>query len=179
MDMSVIGFKDDPSVFVVGPSQLNVTTPASATVSEAAPDTFPDTQVIAVVPAPTAVAKPFDPAALLIVAMPEFAELQVTDAVMSCVVLSVNKPIAVNTCEAPMAMEGLLGDTAIDSSVAAVIVSVVDPNILPDNACIVVTPVVTEVADPLDPAALLIVAMPGYDELQVTAFVRSCVELSE
>ena len=88
MVTSVIGFKDDPSEFVVGPSQLNVTTPESVTVSEAAPDTFPDTHVIAVVPTPTAAAKPFDPAALLIVATPVFEELQVTDAVTSFVVLS-------------------------------------------------------------------------------------------
>jgi len=149
------------------------------TVSEAAPDTFPVMHVIAVVPTPTAVAKPFDPAALLIVAMPVLAELQTADAVRSCVVLFVNKPVAVNVSEAPFAMVGLLGVTVIDSSVAAVIVSVVDPDMLPDNAVNVMVPVVTDVADPAEPAALLIVAMPGFDELQVTAVVKSCVVVSE
>ena len=49
----------------------------------------------------------------------------------------------------------------------------------PDDAVIVVDPVATEEADPFEPAALLIVATPALDELQVTAVVKSCVELSE
>jgi hypothetical protein len=125
------------------------------------------------------VANPFDPAALLIVATPVVAELQVTDAVISCVVLLEKVPVAVNICVAPFAIEGLPGVTAIDTNVAAVIVSVVDPDILPDNALIVVAPVVTEVATPLEPAALLIAAMLVDDELQFTTFVKSCVVLSE
>ena len=76
-------------------------------------------------------------------------------------------------------MLGLVGVTVRETSVAGVTVSIVDPETVPNAATIVVAPVATEVATPLDPAALLIVAMPGYDELQVTAFVRSCVELSE
>jgi hypothetical protein len=67
----------------------------------------------------------------------------------------------------------------IDKSVACVTVRVVDPDMLPDAAVIVVDPVAAAVADPLDPAALLIVATPVLDELQVTAVVRSCVVLSE
>ena len=46
------------------------------------------------------------------------------------------------------------------------------------TAVIVVVPVATLVASPLLPPALLIVAAPVADELQVTAVVRSCVELS-
>jgi hypothetical protein len=67
----------------------------------------------------------------------------------------------------------------IDKSVACVTVKVVDPDMLPDFAVIIVDPVATGVADPLEPAALLIVATPVLDELQVTAVVRSCVVLSE
>jgi hypothetical protein len=37
----------------------------------------------------------------------------------------------------------------------------------------------TAKANPLEPAALLIVVTPVSDELQVTAVVRSCVVLSE
>jgi hypothetical protein len=58
--------------------------------------------------------------------------------------------------------------TAMDTSVAGVTVSVVDPDILPDVAVIVVEPAVAEVASPLEPAALLIVATDAADELQVT-----------
>lgn len=99
--MSVIGFKEDPSALVVGASQLNVATPVPAagpvTVSVVVAETFPDAHVIMVVPPPTAVASPFDPAALLIVATSVVAELQVTAAVRSCVVLLENEPVAVNS----------------------------------------------------------------------------------
>jgi hypothetical protein len=87
--------------------------------------------------------------------------------------------VAVNCCVVLFAIEGLIGVTAIDVSVAAVTVRVVDPDILPDVALIVVEPVATGVANPWDPAALLMVATPVLDELQVTAVVRFCVVLSE
>jgi hypothetical protein len=67
----------------------------------------------------------------------------------------------------------------MDTSVAGVTVRYVDPDIPPDVAMIVVDPVATEEAEPLELAALLIVATPVLDELQVTAVVRSCVVLSE
>jgi hypothetical protein len=79
----------------------------------------------------------------------------------------------------PLAMLGLVGVIAMDTSVAGVTVRVVDPDMLPDVAVIVVDPVAAEVADPLEPAALLIAATSGLDELQVTAVVMSCVVLSE
>ena len=68
---------------------------------------------------------------------------------------------------------------AIDTSTAGVTVRIVDPDTLPDVAVIVVDPVAIAVVDPFEPAALLIVAMVVFDELQVTAVVKSCVELSE
>jgi hypothetical protein len=51
--------------------------------------------------------------------------------------------------------------------------------ILPDAAVIVVDPAATDVARPLEPAALLIVAALVLDELQVTVLVRFWVVLSE
>ncbi len=69
--------------------------------------------------------------------------------------------------------------TAIDTSVAGVTVSVVDPDMLPDVAVTVVEPAATDVARPFEPVALLIVATPALDELQVTAVVRFCVVPSE
>jgi len=65
------------------------------------------------------------------------------------------------------------------TSVVDVTVKVVDPEMLPDTAVIVVDPATAGVANPLEPAALLIVATPVLDELQVTTAVRSCVVLSE
>ncbi len=87
--------------------------------------------------------------------------------------------MAVKCCVVPSAMLGLVGFTAMDTSVAEVTVSVIDPAILPDVAVIVVEPAATEVANPLEPDALLMAATAEVDELQVTVIVRSCVVLSE
>ncbi len=91
--------RDVPSLFVVGAFQANVAVPVAAiavTVSAADPDTPPDTAVMVVVPGATAVASPFEPAALLTDATPAVDEFQVTAAVRFCVVPSENVPVAVN-----------------------------------------------------------------------------------
>ena len=69
--------------------------------------------------------------------------------------------------------------TEIDISVAGLTVREVVPEIPPDVAIIVVVPGVAEVALPLVPAALLMVATDATDELHVAVAVRSCVEESE
>jgi hypothetical protein len=58
-------------------------------------------------------------------------------------------------------------------------VSKVDADTPPEVAEIVVEPAATEVARPMEPAALLTVATPVDEELQVTEAVRSWVVLSE
>lgn len=78
---------------------------------------------------------------MLIDAIPVFDELHVTVVVRSWVELSENIPVAVNCWEVPFAIVGLVGVIWIEASVAAVIVSVVDPEILPDRAVIVNLPV--------------------------------------
>ncbi len=83
MDRSVSGFKEDPSVFVVGASHVKVTTPPPVTVSKVVPAMLPDVAVIVVEPAATDVANPLELAALLMVATPEADEFQVTDVVRS------------------------------------------------------------------------------------------------
>jgi hypothetical protein len=87
--------------------------------------------------------------------------------------------LAVKCCIVPNAMLGFAGVTARDTSVAGVTVSVVDPDSPPDAAVIVAEPAAAEVATPLEPAALLIVATPVDEEFQTTTFVKSCVVLSE
>jgi hypothetical protein len=57
-------------------------------------------------------------------------------------------------------------------SVAAFTVRVVDADMLPDAAVMVLVPAATEVARPFEPVALLIDATPVLDELQVTVAVR-------
>ncbi len=76
-------------------------------------------------------------------------------------------------------MLGLDGVIATETSVAAVTVSVVDPDRVPDVAVIVVEPAATEVTSPAEPAVLLILAIDDADELQTTSAVRSWVVLSE
>jgi hypothetical protein len=76
-------------------------------------------------------------------------------------------------------MLGLVGVTAIDRSVAEVTVSVVDPDVLPNVAVIVVEPADADVASPLELAALLMAATSAADEFQVTVVVRFCVVPSE
>ncbi|HYA88448.1 MAG TPA: hypothetical protein VEI57_15440 [Nitrospirota bacterium] len=63
--------------------------------------------------------------------------------------------------------------TVRDTSVAGVTVSIVDPETLPNVAMIVVDPGATELADPEEPAALLMVATAADDELQVADAVKS------
>jgi hypothetical protein len=166
-------------VYVVGASHVSVTTLPSTTVSVADPETLPDVAVIVVEPAAAEVARPSEPAALLMVAAFSAEEYQVTDVVRSCVELSEKVPVAVNCWVVPCAMLGSVGVTDKDTRTADVTVSVVVPDTLPDIAVIVVEPAATEVDKPLEPAALLMAAIYVADESQVTAVVRSCVELSE
>ena len=70
------------------------------------------------------------------------------------------------------------GVTPIDTSVAVVTVSVMSADTLPRIAVTVVDPGRSARVSPADPAALLIEATAELEEPQVTALVRSCVELS-
>ena len=76
-------------------------------------------------------------------------------------------------------MLGLIGVTAIEDRVALVTVRVVIPETAPRVAVIVVEPTATDVASPLEPAALLIVATDPAEELHDTTNVISCVVASE
>jgi hypothetical protein len=75
-------------------------------------------------------------------------------------------------------MLGLAGVTEMDTSVAGVTVKVVDPEMFPDAAMTVAEPVAVPMANPCEPAALLIVAA-FESELQTAVAVKSCVVLSE
>ena len=75
-------------------------------------------------------------------------------------------------------MLAFAGITAIETSDAGVTVKPVTPAIVPRVALIVTEPSLTDVASPFDPNALLIVATVVSEELQVTAPVTSCVEVS-
>jgi hypothetical protein len=148
-------------------------------VRDVVPEMLPDVAVIVAEPAATAEASPLDPAALLIVAILVLEELQFTAPVKSCAVLSEYVPVAVNCWVVLLAILGLVGVIARETSVAGVMVRLVDPEMLPHAAVIVAEPAATAVASPFDPAALLIVAILVLEELQVTALVISRVVPSE
>lgn len=76
-------------------------------------------------------------------------------------------------------MLGFAGVTAMETSVAAVTVSVVDPDTGPEVAKIVVEPTPADVARPFDAAALLMLATLAAEVLQVAEVVRSWVLPSE
>ena len=81
-------------------------------------------------PRPTALARP----AVLTVATVAAEELHVAVLLRFCVVPSVYVPVAVNCCVPPLAIDGFAGVTAMDTSVAAVTVSVVLPETAPEVA---------------------------------------------
>lgn len=87
--------------------------------------------------------------------------------------------MAVNCCEVPTAMLGLVGVTEMDTRVAGVTVRLVEPDMLPDVALIVVVPTAAEVAFPSDPGMLLMAATEAAEELHITDVVISCALLSE
>jgi len=128
-----------------------------------------------VVPFATALASPFVPAVLLIVAMFIWLELHVTVVVRFCVLLSVYLPVAVN-CSVPVVlMVGFAGVTAIETNVAAVTVKVADPLTAPETAFILLVPTPAAVTIPPEVTVATLVVC----ELQVTELVMFCVELSE
>jgi hypothetical protein len=143
---------------------------AFVTVSVVEPTTLPLVALIVDVPAFTAVARP----AALIVATVVVPDAHVTLPVRFCVELSLNVPVAVNCCVFPAATDGFAGVTAIDDSVAAVTVNVVEPTTAPLVALIVEVPTFTAVAKPV----ALIVALAGVPDAHTTLFVTSWVELS-
>ena len=72
----------------------------------------------------------------------------------------------------------MAGVTAIETSVAAVIVSVVEPVTPLNVAEIEVEPIPTPDARPCEPAALLIVPLVASLDAQVAVVVRVCVDAS-
>ncbi len=78
----------------------------------------------------------------------------------------------------PAAILGLVGVTAIETSVAGVTVSPVVADTPLSDAPMVVVPTAEPVARPFEPLALLIEAVLELEELQLTDVVRFCVLLS-
>jgi hypothetical protein len=113
-----------------------------------------------VLPVATLVTAPW----LFTVAAAGFEDVQTADAERSCVLLSLNVPVAVNCRTAPTTMVEFAGVTVSDASVAAVTVREAVPLTVPDVDVMVAVPVPMPVAIPLPSIAATLVE----EEDQVT-----------
>jgi hypothetical protein len=147
-----------------------IDTKIAVTVRPVEPLIDPEVACIVVLPVFTPVARPVAP----IVATAVFVEVQLTELVRFCVLLSLYVPVAANCCVAPFTIDGFAGVTAMETNTGGVTVKPVEPLIDPEVACIVVLPVPTPAARP----AALTVATAVFVEVQVTELVRFCVLLS-
>jgi hypothetical protein len=144
---------------------------ASLTAKVAEPLTVPEIAVTVTLPPAIVVAKPV----LLTVTKLTSLEVHVTELVRFCVLLSVNVPVAVNCWVVPTATVRLTGVTAMETNIAPVTVSEADALTVPDVAVTIAVPVLALVPSPWVPAALLIAATAGADELHCTLLVTFCV----
>jgi len=161
-------YLSDVPFSILAPAGLTVidTRWAVDTVSVVEPLTAPDAAVMVALPFATLVARPW----LLIVATDADEDVQRTEVLMSCVLESLNVPVAANCLVVPTAMLELAGVTLIETSVAAVTIRDAVPLTDPDVAVMVVVPSLKPAATPLE----VMLATELADELQVTE-VNNCV----
>jgi hypothetical protein len=116
------------------------------TVNPVEPLTVPKAAAIVVLPGATLVARPV----LLIVAAAGLEELHTTDPETSCVLLSLNEPVAVNCRVVPVAIVAFAGVTVSETKLAPVTVSDAIPLTDPDATVMVAVPVPRLVANPFE-----------------------------
>ena len=117
---------------------------AAVTVNTVEPVTVPELAFTVDVPMPALVAAPLASMLAVEVVFDDHA----TVPVRSCMLPSVNVPVAVNCCFVPSAIDGSGGVTAMDASAAAVTVNVVVPVTEPEVAVILAEPLLKLVAKP-------------------------------
>jgi hypothetical protein len=136
------------------------------TVSPVDPLIDPNAALIVVLPLATLLTTPL----LLMAAAAGLVELHITEFEISCTLLSLNVPVAVNCLLVPTAMVEFAGVTAIDTRLAPVTVSEVAPLTPPESAVIVVVPMPALLAKPAELTAATAPAL----EVHVTDG-KSCV----
>jgi hypothetical protein len=141
---------------------------AALIVKGALPLTAPNVAEMFVVPIFSPVARPLT----VIEATLVLDDFQVTTSVTACVLPSEKVPAAVNCCAMPSGMLALAGVTTIELMTADVTVRVVDPEIVPELAVIVVPPPASAFANPWVGTLELTVATAGFEEVQVALPVR-------
>jgi len=146
---------------------------ASETFSVSEPETAVRCAEIVVLPAACPVASP----ALLKLATLGFEELQVTEFVISSVLPLEYVPVAVNCCVAPAIMPGIVGRSAIETRMGTDAVSVVEPQMEPVQALMLVEPTPRANACPVFVESLVTLATVLLEELHTTE-ANCCVVLS-
>jgi hypothetical protein len=159
------------AIVAVGGLSAIDTSAAPVTVSPVDPLTVPEVALTVAVPLPTLCPSPV----LLIVAVVGVSEDHVAVAVRSCMLPSVYVPVAVNCCVVPIAIVGVAGLSAIDTSAAPVTVSVVDPLTPLPLAVMLALPTPAPLATPGAGPPVLIVLTPGVSELHSTVLLMFCV----
>jgi hypothetical protein len=101
------------------------------------------------------------------------ALLHATCVVMSRVVMSENRPVAVSVTVAPAGIDAIGGITVIETSVAGDTVTVACPVTVPNVAVMVVVPTARPVTVPAVAAAIETEAVIGADDVQTTLDVMS------
>lgn len=136
---------------------------AELTVKSADPDTPPKVAPMCALPEATAVTKPMGPT----VATAVLSDAQVASRLRTCVLESLNVPVAVNCSWVSGAMLRPEGEMDIDVIVAPETSSTVEPLIIPRVAVMVGSggPGLSPLANPL---VLPTVAASGLDELHAT-----------
>ena len=138
---------------------------AEVTVSFVEALALPDAALIVVLPCAMDVASP----ALLMVATATVEDVQVTELVTSCMLPSLNVPVAVNCCDCPAAIVGFEGAMVSETSAAGLTVTAIDPVMLPDVAMTFAEPTLSACANP----ELLTETVVAALELHVTDEVKS------
>ena len=155
--------------FSVGAETVTVVEPAT-------PFRVADTVAV---PRAMPVTSPWLPLALLTLAIAVALELQTAVVVTSTLVESLYLAVAVSAWLVPAGRVGFAGASVIETSLAAVTVTVVEALIVPSVACTRLVPIATAVSVPSSPVALLTVATVVVSLDQVTLPVMSTLELSE
>ncbi len=127
--------------------------------------------VMVVVPTLALEATPFG----LMVATVGAEEVQVTEPLMTCVVLSLKVPVAVNGNDWPSTRLGVDGVTVMDTSVAFETDRLAEPRTGLSSAPISVVPCATAVARPRLGDESLMVATENSDDVHSTKLVRTRV----
>lgn len=102
-----------------------------------------------------------------------FEDVQVTDAVTSLVVPSLNSARAVNRVKLPCSRFTAAGDTRNEMAAALVTVKVAVPSCPPKSAVMVAVPGSSPVASPIVAGRLLMVATDAGEDVHSTNVVRS------